>query len=248
MPTGQKRGGPAEADQEERDDGRSQDGAHGRAAVEEAASEGALAFRKPLGHHFDGGGPVAGFAHAQQEPEDAEAPGAAREGVKHGRRRPPKHAQRVAQARAEAVDDRPGGAVHDGVGQHESEDHARILHVAHVELFAQNGRGDRKGLAVEVVDDGRPEGQRDHEPAARRWFHARSDHELQPAGAASATIILMRRSITQAGESSAGPPMAEPRVLHAGCGRDPRRRRWKPRGHTARPRAARGGPRRFPAA
>src|SRR6185436_18881348 len=59
----------------------------------------------------------------------------------------------------------------DGVGEHEGEDHARVVDVAHVEVFAQNRRRHRERLAVEVVDDGGPEGKRDHQPASRGWRH-----------------------------------------------------------------------------
>jgi hypothetical protein len=45
---------------------------------------------------------------------------------------------------------------------------ARVIHVAHVELFAQRGRGDGERMAVQIVDDGRPKGERDHAPSEGR--------------------------------------------------------------------------------
>ena len=156
---------PSEVENQVGHDGRGEDCAHGGAAVEESGGEGAFLFGEPLGDDFDAAGPVAGLADAEQKAEDAEAEGAARESVQGRGDAPPGDAEAVAEARAQTVDHGAGEPVHDGVGEEEGGDHARVVLVGHVELFAQDRGGDAEGLAVQVVDDRGEEGQRDHAPA-----------------------------------------------------------------------------------
>ncbi len=168
---------PAGVDDQVGDDGGREDGADGGAGVEEPGGEGAFLFGEPLGDDFDGSGPVAGLADAEKEAEDAEAEGAAGEGVEGGGDAPPGDAQSIAEASAEAIDHGAGEAVHDGVSEQEGGHDARVVLVGHVELFAENGRGHGERLAIEIVDDGREEGERDHLPAERGrgcLAHARS--------------------------------------------------------------------------
>ena len=70
------------------------------------ARQRALLFREPLRHHLHRARPVARLADPQQEAEHAETERAARERVQRRRDGPPRDAQSVAQARAQAVDHR----------------------------------------------------------------------------------------------------------------------------------------------
>ena len=153
------------------DQGRGEDGSYGSAGIEDARGQGAFAFGEPFGHHFDAGRPVACFAHAEQKAACAQAERIAGEGVEHGGGGPPTGAQGIAQACSEAIDQRAGDAVHDGVGEQKAEDDARVFDVAHVELGADGGGCDGERLAIEVIDGGRPEGEGDHEPAEGAGLH-----------------------------------------------------------------------------
>ena len=80
---------------------------------------------------------------------------------------PPNHAERIAGACAEAVNQRPRDAVHHRIGEQKSRDNARVVDAIHMKAIEQHRRNYGKGLAIEIVDNGGEKSKADHEPALR---------------------------------------------------------------------------------
>src|SRR5439155_20740900 len=105
----------------------------------------------------------------------------------------------VAQPRTEPVDERSGDPIGDGVGQHEREDYARIGHVAHMKLLAQDRGGDGERLAIEIIDDCSPEYKADHQPAKVGAGRAR-EGSIHPTN-----LYAFQRFVNLRGKRPVGP-------------------------------------------
>ena len=131
---------------------RSESRSEGRAGVEDADDQRALAGGKPFGSGFGGSRPVSRLAEAEQEAGSSQRPFSANEPMQHGGQRPGEDEHGESGACAEAVDDVAGAGVHDGVGQQKGGDHEGVILLGHGELFAQVRGDHREGQAVGVID------------------------------------------------------------------------------------------------
>src|SRR3546814_15866300 len=86
------------------------------AGVEDADREGALALREPVGDGADAGGEIARFADAEAEPRHRELGDGAGETVRHVADRPDQNRDRVAEPRADSIDDPAETDVAESVG------------------------------------------------------------------------------------------------------------------------------------
>ena len=150
---------PAVADGEPRHDERREDGAEVGAGVEEAGREGALVTWEPFGDGFDGCGEVAGLAEAEGETRDGEAEDRGGEGVGHGGERPGADDDRVADARADFVDEPAGSHEANAIGELKGGNDVAVLALVPADDMLQRGCKNGENLAVGVIDGGGGEEQ-----------------------------------------------------------------------------------------
>ena len=141
---------------------------HCRAGVENPCGQRPLALGKPFGHGFDGTRKIPCLSHPQQSARYRKGGHAARQGLPHGGKRPPRHGQRKARPRAQPVDDPPEHQHHDGVGKLEGEDDPAIVALRHAEDLLHMMGEDRDGAAINVVDDGAKEQDSANQPTQVR--------------------------------------------------------------------------------
>src|SRR3546814_11391764 len=103
--------------------------------LEDADREGALALREPVGDGADAGGEIARFADAEAEPRHRELGDGAGETVRHVADRPDQNRDRVAEPRADSIDDPAETDVAERVGDLEPADDRGQIDPGPAEFF-----------------------------------------------------------------------------------------------------------------
>jgi hypothetical protein len=139
------------------DDGhcqRRENGADVRARIEDACRERALAPGKPLRNGLDGGGKIPGLTQAEEKARDGETQHAARERMTHRRDAPHADRERIADARAELVDDRSCAQQADRIRRLKRGDDGAVLDLVPAELPPEIRREHAEHLPIDVVQRG----------------------------------------------------------------------------------------------
>ena len=156
---------PIGAEHDRRDERRCDDGADGRAGVDDAHGRRALAGGEPLRDRLGGSGEATALAGAEQEPAERERAESCGQAVGRARERPGDHDDQEAAARPEAVDERAAAGVHHPVGGEKRDLQPREVGVAERDLLLNRGDGDRQRLTIQVADGDRDADDERHAPA-----------------------------------------------------------------------------------
>ena len=162
------------------------------ARVEQPDGIGALAGRKPFGHRLDAGREVAGFADAEAEARERELRDRIGAAMGHVRDLPDDEGDRIAEARADHVDQPAETDISDRIGELEEEDDVGKVGLGPAELGRQCRLQHADHLPIDIVDDGRRKQQADDHPAvapgARRAAVDHVGHAALPSIMAAACV------------------------------------------------------------
>ena len=156
---------PAEADRDGGHDQRRDDGADVGAGVEDCGGRSALALGKPQGDRLDGRGEIAAFAEPQRDAREKESADAVDQGVPDGRDAPRGDRNRVADLRAEAVDEPAEEEEADRIGALERTVDVAELLVGPMQLVVEDRLDQGENLPVDIVDRRRKKQQAADDPA-----------------------------------------------------------------------------------